>query len=351
MGVAAGEHHIEPVPRQGPAEDGAERVLRPSPAAVPSQDDRNGAAKIGGVAMPDTTRRGWVRAVASCVALLAAACGGGSDDARAVAPSVTSQVVSDPTTQDIHVFAPSDARAAPVVLALHGIDGSGQDMGAFATRLARGGAVVFAPTYRSDVTTEAGLGAAGQDLACGYQFARTTASRHGGDITQPVTAVGWSLGADLAVLGGLSEPSPDDPCPGGAAPPDIVVGMSGCYYENQGRPVTWFDDVSSLGNKDADVYLIAGERDATCPAWQSQRLSDALRDAGFQVHLVQLPGADHYAPVFHEVRDGRFRVVADDAAGQQAVQVVLDAIASRQGDGGVRVAQLQVIGSIRGPEM
>jgi hypothetical protein len=55
-----------------------------------------------------------------------------------------------------------------------------------------------------------------------------------------------------------------------------------------------------------------------------------LRDAGYDVDLVQLTGADHYAPIFHEVRNGQFQVVTEDAAGHRAVHVVLDAIATRQ---------------------
>jgi dienelactone hydrolase len=264
-----------------------------------------------------------------CAVLLAVACGG--RDARSDESSVTSQVVSDATTQDIHVFAPQATGTSPLVVALHGIDGSGQDMGEFATRLARSGMVVFAPTYRSDLTTPDGLSQAEADIVCGYRFARTTASQHGGDLTQPVTALGWSLGADFAVLGGLSPgPSPDDPCPGDKPPPDVVVGISGCYYEYEGKPITWFDDVSSWGNKDADFYLLAGDEDTTCPAWQSQKLASALRDAGYHVNLIRLPGADHYAPIFHEMRNGEFQAVTKDPAGRRAVQVVLDAIATRQ---------------------
>ena len=105
---------------------------------------------------------------------------------------------------------------------------------------------------------------------------------------------------------------------------------SGCYYEYERTPVTWFDDVSTLGNKSADVYLLAGDQDTTCPAWQSQRLASALRAAGYHVTVVQLAGADHYAPVFHEVRNSQFQVTTDDAAGQRAVQVVLHAIDARQ---------------------
>lgn len=267
-----------------------------------------------------------------CTALLAVGCRDG-DDARTGESSVTSQVVSDATTQDIHVFAPQGTGTSPVVVALHGIDGSGKDMGEFGTRLARAGMVVFAPTYRSDLTTPDGFSQAGDDIVCGYRFARTTASEHGRDLIEPVTALGWSLGADFAVLGGLSPEtgsSPDDPCPGDTTPPDIVVGISGCYYEYEGKPINWFDDVSSWGNKDADFYLLAGEQDTTCPAWQSQKLASALRDAGYHVDLVRLRGADHYAPIFHEVRNGQFQAVTNDPAGQRAVKVVLDAIATRQ---------------------
>ena len=280
--------------------------------------------------MAGTARLVRVGTTVLCTALLASGCGDG-DDARTDESSVTSQVVSDETTQDVHVFAPQDTGTSPVIVALHGIDGSGEDMGALATRLAEAGNVVFAPTYRSsDLATPDGLARASYDLACGYRLARTTAPAHGGDLSQPVTALGWSLGADLAVLGGLSEPSPDDPCPGEQAPPAVVVGISGCYYEHEGKPVTWFDDVSSLGNRDADVYLIAGEQDTNCPAWQSLQLAGALSGAGYHVELIQLAGADHYAPIFHEVRDGEFQEVTDDAAGRRAVRVVLDAIATRQ---------------------
>ena len=90
-----------------------------------------------------------------CTALLAAGCGG--RDAGGDRLPVTSAVVSDPTTQDIHVFAPQANGTWPTVIALHGVGGSGQDMGELATRLARGGTVVFAPTYRSDLTTVDGF--------------------------------------------------------------------------------------------------------------------------------------------------------------------------------------------------
>jgi dienelactone hydrolase len=245
--------------------------------------------------------------------------------------SVRSADLSSATRQDVHVFAPEGNGRWPVVVALHGIGGSARDLSTLATRLAGAGTVVFAPTYRSDLTRADGLNQATADIVCGYQLARAEAARHGGDLSRPVTAVGWSLGASFAVLGGLSSasgPSPGDPCPGGATPPDVVVGISGCYYEYQGRPSTWFEDVSTMGNSSAEVYLIAGEEDTTCPASQSERLAGSLRDAGLRVSLVRVAGADHLAPVLLEKREGRLTPASDDAAGQLTVDVILDAIAA-----------------------
>jgi len=263
-------------------------------------------------------------------AALLVACGSGSGRSSGLPVSTT--VVSDPNTQDIRVVQPQTKGTWPVVLALHGFRGSGEDMVELGTRLARAGTVVFAPTYRTDVTTADGLANAGDDISCAYQLARRTAAEHGGDLSRPLTAVGWSLGADLAVLGSLQAASGgtgSELCPGQAPRPDIVVGVSGCYYEFEGQPVTWFDDVTSFGNKDIDVYLLAGDQDTTCPAWQSEKLASELRAAGHHVELVQLHSANHYAPVFHDLRNGDWQVITNDPAGEQTVQAILDAIAAR----------------------
>ena len=126
-------------------------------------------------------------------------------------------------------------------MALHGVGGSSQDMVELATRVASAGAVVFAPTYHSDFATMEDLVRAGDDISCAYQLARRTAPEYGGDLTQPVTAVGWSLGADLVLLGSLQEPAgeaDDGRCPGPVPRPDVIVGISGCYYEYDGKPVS-----------------------------------------------------------------------------------------------------------------
>lgn len=273
------------------------------------------------VRIPRLVRLGAVAAVA---AALMVACGG--DDENGL--TVRSQVVSDTTTQDIQLLTPETQGNWPVVLALHGMSGKGEDMVELGTRLAHAGAVVFAPSYNTDITTTEGLARTSDDLVCSYQLARRTATEHGGDLTQPFTVVGWSLGADLAMLGGLqgSGENTSTRCPGDVPRPDVVVGLSGCYYEFEGTPVTWFDDVSTWGNKSAHIYLTDGDRDDVCPAWQTEKFATALRAAGYQVDVVQLHDANHFAPVFHDLRGDQWQVITDDPAGDQAVKTILDAM-------------------------
>lgn len=264
------------------------------------------------------------------VVLLAAACGG--DEGQDGGSEVQSEVLSAEGTQGMLVFRPVAEGRWPVVLAMHGIDGKAEDMAELATRLAREGVVVFAPTYRTDVTTEEGRERAGMDLECAYRFARSVAAEHGGDLERPVTFVGWSLGATGALALGLSEdidPSGDLGCFSPAPRPDVVVAISGCHYEWEGQPSDLID-VSELGNDAADVVLVAGEEDATCAAWQTEDMAAELRSVGYDLDLVLLEGADHPAPVFHDVVDGGWVVDPDDPAGERTVGLILNAIAAAE---------------------
>jgi dienelactone hydrolase len=244
---------------------------------------------------------------------------------------VTSEVVSHEATKDLLVFAPNGEGPWPVVVAFHGIGGTGQDMAEIANRLAREGFVVFAPTYGTDITTQEGSDRAAVDAECGYRFARSIAAEYGGDLDQPVTFVGWSLGASAALGIGLTEEI--DPtgefvsCFGQVPRPDIIVAISGCHYEGGQLD---FVDTEAWGNKEAGIYFLAGEKDTNCPPWETEDAAAEMRSAGYEVNLLMLDGADHFAPVFHDLQDGQFVVVANDPAGERTVEVILDAIAARQ---------------------
>src|SRR5262245_41102461 len=268
-------------------------------------------------------------AIVASLATVAVSCGGGGDDEL----TVTSQVVSDPATPDLRVLAPDGEGPWPVVVALHGFGGTGRDMVELGTRLAKAGIVVFVPTYNTDLSTPEGLTRASDDVGCAYQMARRIAPEYGGDLSRPVTALGWSLGADVVVLGALG-PATDSGtgrCPGDLPRPDVVVALSGCYYEFEGDPVTWFDDLTGWTNKSADVHLVGGDNGSTCPASQTERLATSLRSEGYDAAVTRLGSADHGAPIFHDERDGRWEVITDDPAGEQAVDIIVDAITAAGG--------------------
>lgn len=277
--------------------------------------------------------KGAIRlAVAGVLAATAlGACGG--NDADGGGYDVTTVVVSNEATQDIRVFAPDADGPWPVVVAMHGVGGTAQDMAEIATRLAREGVVVFAPTYRTDLSTQVGVENAASDVECGYRLVRSIAADYGGDLGQPVAFVGWSLGATAALAIGLTEdidPAGGHlPCPGNPPRPDVIVAISGCYFEYQGVRQN-FITVSEWGNKEADLTLVAGEKDTTCAPWQSDDAAAQLRSAGYDVRLTVLEGANHYAPVFHNLVDGQWRVITDAPPGEQTVKTILDAIGARQ---------------------
>ena len=259
------------------------------------------------------------------LAFLAAGCGGeDSEDDY----GVRSHVVADETTQDILVFEPDAEGSWPVVLAFHGINGSADHMAEIGKRLAGNGFVVFAPNYRTDLSTEQGIVNAVRDAECGYRYARSIASDYGGDLDRPVTFVGWSLGALYVIQTGLDEvidPTGEYvPCFTEAARPEIIVAASGCYYEFEGKPFDLLEP-AEWANEDAEVIVAAGENDTVCPAPQSQRAADELRSRGYDVRYVLLEGADHFAPVFHRDRNGDMVLAPDEPAGDRIVELVVDA--------------------------
>jgi dienelactone hydrolase len=237
--------------------------------------------------------------------------------------------VADEATQDILVFEPDAEGSWPIVLAFHGINGNADHMAEIGKRLAGNGFVVFAPNYRTDLSTEQGIVNAVRDAECGYRYARSIASDYGGDLDRPLTFVGWSLGALYVIQTGLDEAI--DPtgeyvsCFTEVARPEIIVAASGCYYEFAGKPFDLLEP-TEWANEGADVIVAAGENDTVCPASQSQRAADELRTRGYHVRYVLLEGAGHFAPVFHRDRNGNMVLAPDEPAGDRIVQLVVDAI-------------------------
>ena len=189
-------------------------------------------------------------------------------------PVVMTTGLSGEDIQEITVWSPDADGSWPVVYALHGTGSSAQDLAELATALAGQGLVVFATDYRSELTQTGQWKDAYRDTECGYRYARGVAAEYRGDLDRPVTIVGHSLGATMALSMGLNESvfGPDgefDSCPGETPRPDVVVPLSGCHYEYEGRTFAFDPVVWDLTYDESELVLEVGAEDNVCEAWQS----------------------------------------------------------------------------------
>lgn len=254
--------------------------------------------------------------------------GGSSGQSSGGPPfEVTSSVVSGENTQEIGVWAPDAEGSWPVVFGFHGYGGAKEGWDVLATELAKQGVVVFVPDYRS---TGSGIDMK-RDLVCANSYAASVAADYGADPDQSWTFVGHSLGAGIALIPRddvLDDPGGAlDPCIEGLPDKGVVVAMEGCYYDSPDDPIS---DVTMPG-AGIPVTLVAGEKDQTCPAWQSENAAQALEEAGYDVTLVTLPGGTHGTPLFLDPsQDPWAQLPSDDPGGQATVAAILAAIESAQ---------------------
>ena len=251
----------------------------------------------------------------------------------AQSPSGTPEpiVISGEGTDRIEVWVPEGTEGTwPVVYAVPGASGSGDELSVIAEQLASHGVLVF-------VTDHHGPDALPQtiaDVECGYRFMRDVAAEYGGDLGQPVTMFGHSMGASAVLVHGLGEDQfgpggAFGDCGGGAPRPDVIVSLSGCHYGL--GDATWDFDMSGFGNTDARLALVVGTADPDCQAWQSEQATTALRDAGYQVDLTEIDGGDHMSVI--SMADGGDALMPDpdEPAGMAVVQAILDAIDAARG--------------------
>ena len=245
-------------------------------------------------------------------------------------PVMETTGLSGEDTQEITVWAPDADGSWPVVYLLHGTGGSAGDFAELAPLLAGQGVVVFAADYRSELVRTPEWKDAYWDSECGYRYARGAAADYGGDLDQPVTIVGHSFGATIALSLGLNTtvfgPESDrtsDICPGEMPRPDVVVPLSGCHYEHEGQKFAFDPD---LTYDESELVLVVGAEDDVCEAWQSEDAATALRDDGFDTSLVTIDGGNHFTVIFHDLVDDQWLTLPDDPAGMAVVQTILDAI-------------------------
>jgi len=257
-------------------------------------------------------------------------------------PVVMTEGLTGPDTQEIVVWAPDAEGAWPVVMFLAGWEGKGIHYAQTAEMLAGQGVVVFAPDYRAQDIATADWKNPYRDAECAYRHIRTVASDYGGDIEQPITISGHSLGASVAMAIVLyeSEFGPNgnfDSCPGQVPRPDQVVPVAGCHLKSgvDGREFPFSPNAQGWAHHDAPIHLVAGSDDTVCEPWQSEEANATLAADGYEnVELTVIDAADHFDVVFMGYEGdnewyepgGEWYAKPNDPGGIAAVQAILNTI-------------------------
>jgi acetyl esterase/lipase len=227
------------------------------------------------------------------------------------------------------VFLPKAAKAVPALVAVHGggwVAGARNAFQYWGPYLAARGIATFAISYRLATKTKM-FPEAVQDVLAGVQFLRGKAGSFGVDPAR-IGLLGASAGAHLAALATLSGKKftggyPQDAFAAVDAGVKALVGVYGIYdatamwtnYQLQGgrdnnfqkfmgaAPMEsrqlYFDaspiSYATFANNAIGVLLVTGTEDALVDRrTQTDPFELALKQAGFFVRPVIVPGAPHY---------------------------------------------------------
>lgn len=270
--------------------------------------------------MPRFNSLRWSLAVLAFAMMGLATCGN-SDSGPPY--EVVIDEVSHDTTQDMAVFAPDAEGSWPVVFVYHGAGDTWENVAELSERVSAQGRVVVGVTYRSNDRTGGVRSEIEPDTECAYRYGRSIVTDYGGDLDRPVTVVGHSLGASVAVNVGLHEGlyGPDgtyDACFSGAVRPDAIVGIAGCYRSNGFSAMDY-------QNADAHVALIATSDDQYCPADQSEFALDSFTANEYAASLHLMEDANHFSPIFYDKVDGEWVLLPEAPAGLETVEIILQA--------------------------
>ena len=221
----------------------------------------------------------------------------------------------------------------PAVILIHGgawAAGDKLDTQYFAISLAREGFVCFAVDYRLATPTANHFPAQLDDVQRAVRWVRLNAGKYGVDPNR-VGAFGHSAGAHLAALLGVrdtrdnSDPAlarfssrvnavvdtcgptdfSDPRCP----PVFPVVSLDYLFGKSRDDAPELYRDASPalhVSPASSPFLLIHGTDDEVVPLAQSHRLAEALRAAGIEARLVELPGRKHMffaSPMLEQWRD------------------------------------------------
>lgn len=206
----------------------------------------------------------------------------------------------------LDVYAPTTAGNWPVVVVLPFGVGKGSVSG-LASAIAGQGAVVFAAEWHSsEPRSVAEIAQGAEEVACAVRFARAHAPEYGAKDKRMVL-VGHSAGGGIGALMMLAGDEFHGDCltAQGSALPDAFVGLDGTYdvisfipegvlraAPAQCAGISPFTYVGRRPIRPGSRFVLFVS-DNRLLQQQAQAFRDALRAAGYDVSLAQIPRVDH----------------------------------------------------------
>jgi acetyl esterase/lipase len=202
------------------------------------------------------------------------------------------------------LYVPAGAGPWPAVLVVHGggwIRGERADMDTFAKRLAQAGYAAYNIGYR--LAPDDRFPAQLDDLRAALRWLHAHAAAHRIDPDR-IAVMGYSAGAHLALMLGLDADA-DTPrvraVVAGAGPTDLRVypdspfikALIGGTPDQFAAAYATASPISYVSADDPPVMLYHGKLDGLVEVEQSQRLHQALIDAGVRSELVTPPLSGH----------------------------------------------------------
>jgi acetyl esterase/lipase len=224
--------------------------------------------------------------------------------------------------QLIDVCVPQGATKRVALLLVHGggfRSGSRADMLPFCTLYAQGGIVSATLDYR--LSPEHVFPAALIDVRESLIWFKSQAQRYGFD-ARKVVIVGYSAGANLALMAALMSDQQVAAVVAVAAPTDLMAMIEGPTFEQAKRDIRAYlggqspeagSPLTFVSQGDPPVFLFHGQSDTFVPVSHSVVLAERLRQNKVPVLLRVFPGAGHEimlpGPNFKQLLDEMTRYV------------------------------------------
>jgi acetyl esterase len=244
-----------------------------------------------------------MRFILACIALMIAS------GALAAEPAVTvrSDLIYSMSDQKIDVCVPGVPVKRAAVLFVHGggfKSGSKADMLAFCNLYARGGFVAATIDYR--LTPPNVFPAALDDVTSAIAWLKAQAGVYGFDADKLVI-VGYSAGANLALMAGLADNSRVAAIVSVAAPTNLRAMIDGPTFEQAKQDIRAYlggqsPDIASpifrVTRGDPPVFLFHGQKDTFVPIEHSVAMAGLLKQNDVPVLLRVFPDSGHEIMLF-----------------------------------------------------